>query len=150
MFKVPNEYRVTEGPFASDDSYGCTGVFEIPYLESKGDNKVILLNKKPSKHGSSKEFYSKFFIIADNGLNGHPDHRGWEHVSVHKIFNGKPYIPSWNDMCFIKDMFWGEEDCVVQYHPPKSMYINNAEYVLHLWKPVGFDILRPPKCLVGI
>ncbi len=70
----------------------------------------------------------------------------WEHVSVstHKR------IPTWEEISFIKDLFWNEEDCVIQYHPPISDYINCHPRCLHLWRPIGVEIIRPPKILVGI
>jgi len=52
-------------------------------------------------------------------------------------------------MCFIKDLFWDVEDVVIQYHPAKSEYVNRHDYCLHLWKPVDFEMLAPPKELVG-
>lgn len=61
-----------------------------------------------------------------------------EHVSVspkHK-FN----IPSWNDMCFLKDTFFNDDEEVYQIHPKKSEYVNVTENCLHLWKPIGTDI----------
>ena len=66
---------------------------------------------------------------------------GWEHVSVCPK-NGK--LPTWDDMCFVKDMFWDEEDMVIQIHPPKSEYVNIAENCLHLWRPVDGKIRKPP------
>lgn len=53
-------------------------------------------------------------------------------------------------MCKVKDLFWGEEDCVVQFHPPKSVYVNNHEFVLHLWRKIGSQFETPPGILVGI
>lgn len=63
---------------------------------------------------------------------------GWEHVSVSpkKQFN----IPTWNDMCELKDMFFGEEEEVYQIHPKKSEYVNIQSNCLHLWKPIGHEI----------
>jgi hypothetical protein len=52
-------------------------------------------------------------------------------------------------MCFIKDVFWDEEDVVIQYHPRKSEDVNRHENGLHLWRPVGKEIPTPPKALVG-
>ena len=82
-----------------------------------------------------------FQVIASDG-------EGWEHVSVTHANAFRS--PSWKEMCFIKDLFWGEEDTVVQYHPPKSEYVNNHPHVLHLWRPVVGDIISPPSILVGI
>ena len=77
-------------------------------------------------------------VIASDGA-------GWEHVSV----SLKNRTPNWAEMCFIKDLFWNEEDCVVQFHPPKSEYVDNHPNCLHLWKPIGKQIKTPPSILVG-
>jgi hypothetical protein len=53
-------------------------------------------------------------------------------------------------MCFVKDLFWEPEDCVMQLHPRRSEYINNHPYVLHLWRPVRDRIPEPPSIYVGV
>jgi hypothetical protein len=74
---------------------------------------------------------------------------GWEHVSIScKTKAGKSIIPDWETMCVVKDQFWSAEDCVVQYHPPKSDYVNVCKWCLHLWRPIYQEIPRPPKALV--
>lgn len=74
------------------------------------------------------------------------DQLGWEHVSVSR----RDRCPTWDEMCQVKAMFWDESDCVIQYHPPKSEYVNNHPYCLHLWRPVGGEIQMPPSYLVGL
>lgn len=75
------------------------------------------------------------------------DGLGWEHVSVSRSrFNR---VPNWEEMCFVKNLFWDEEDCVVQFHPPKSEYVDNAP-VLHLWRKTGENFELPHSSLVGI
>lgn len=81
----------------------------------------------------------KLRVIASDG-------EGWEHVSV----SAAARVPTWEEMCCIKDIFWGPEDTVVQYHPPRSDYINCHPYTLHLWRPVGVDFPRPPAIMVGV
>ncbi len=73
---------------------------------------------------------------------------GWEHVSVspHK----RRITPTWDDMCKVKDIFFRDEECVVQYHPPKSEYVNNMPNCLHLWRPIEKEIPTPPSIMVGI
>ena len=74
---------------------------------------------------------------------------GWEHISI----DGKNRMPTWDEMCQLKDMFFTEDECCVQYHPPKSDYVNNIPYCLHIWKPIGqySGVLPvPPSLLVGI
>lgn len=83
-----------------------------------------------------------FAIIASDG-------EGWEHVSVHCISDGKNRTPTWSEMCYIKDLFWNEDDCVLQYHPAKSEYINQHEHTLHLWNPIDIEFPVPDKMLVG-
>lgn len=72
---------------------------------------------------------------------------GWDHVSV-RPFSGAN--PTWDDMCFVKDMFFYDEDCVVQYHPPKSEYVNNVDNCLHLWRPIGEAMPMPPSIFTGL
>lgn len=79
------------------------------------------------------------FVIASDG-------GGWEHVSV--SLRNRP--PTWREMCHIKGLFWDAEDCVLQYHPPKSEYVNNHPNCLHLWRPIGQAVPVPPSIMVGI
>jgi hypothetical protein len=72
---------------------------------------------------------------------------GWEHVSV-STQRGKR-IPNWQEMCFVKNLFWAPEECVVQFHPPASRYVNNYSVVLHLWRCTRQDFPVPPDILVG-
>lgn len=98
-----------------------------------------------SGNGAFKVFVhgKSFFCIASNG-------GGWEHVSVSPGNPNRKKIPSWEEMCAIKDMFFTPEETVVQYHPPKSDYVNNHPYCLHLWRPINQEIPRPPAIYVGL
>lgn len=75
------------------------------------------------------------------------DGRGWEHVSV--TIQGVARCPSWDQMCFVKETFWGEDDTVVQYHPAKSDYISHHPYCLHLWRPTELELPTPDPIMVG-
>lgn len=59
---------------------------------------------------------------------------GFEHVSIAPVKSNK--VPTWNDMCKLKDIFFDDEEEVYQIHPPKSEYVNISENCLHLWKRV--------------
>lgn len=129
MFHVPNNYRLYNGKCASDDSYGNNGAFIIPVRDNPKDS---------------------YMIIASDGM-------GWEHVSVHvqvskyktgRLVYDHDETPSWEEMCYIKGLFWDEDDLVVQYHPKKSDYVNNHENTLHLWRATGQEIIAPPIFLV--
>ena len=80
-------------------------------------------------------------VISDDGIQSQ-----WEHVSVSR----KKRCPNWPEMCFIKDLFWDEEEMVIQYHPPKSEYVNMHPNVLHMWRPKKKKIIAPPSILVGL
>ena len=77
-------------------------------------------------------------VIASDGA-------GWEHVSV--VWSRA--VPTWEMMCQVKALFWDPDDCVLQYHPPESDYVNAHPHCLHLWRPVGVDLPRPPAWMVG-
>jgi hypothetical protein len=79
------------------------------------------------------------FAIASDGA-------GWEHVSVSRTDR----CLTWDEMCQVKAMFWGEDDCVMQFHPPKSEYVNNHPFCLHLWRPIGVAVPLPDSILVGV
>jgi hypothetical protein len=121
-FHVPNQYRVRNGHLASDDSIGCNGMFVIP-------NTI----------GTAKGLkWAALRVIAGDGL-------GWEHVSV-SLPNR---CPKWLEMDYIKGLFWDDTDCVMQLHPPRAEWVNNHPFCLHLWRPIGIEIPRPPSIMVG-
>jgi hypothetical protein len=114
-FHVPNDKRITNGPFRSREGNGNNGAFKF-YI-----GKMM------------------FFAIASDG-------GGWEHVSVSTLSR----VPTWDEMCAVKSLFWDEEDCVVQFHPPRSQYVNNSPNCLHLWRKVGSEFEMPPTWMVGV
>ena len=73
------------------------------------------------------------------------DGMGWDHVSV----STPNRCPNWNEMCFVKSLFWANDDAVMQLHPPQSDYVNIHEYCLHLWRPQEATIPLPPSIMVG-
>jgi hypothetical protein len=124
MFHAPNKYREKDHPLLkSDDSFGNNGFFIIPY---------------------QKQNSLEYRVQASDGM-------GWEHASVSIALPGRPALrcPTWEEMCFIKDLFWDQEDCVIQFHPSKSEYVNMHQFVLHLWRPTDQKIPIPQKIMVG-
>jgi hypothetical protein len=82
-------------------------------------------------------FVTGMKVIISDGL-------GWDHASV--SFDNR--CPIWDEMNWIKDLFFIPESCVVQFHPPKSRYINNHDFVLHLWHKQGHRFELPPEVCV--
>ncbi len=108
------KYRVLRGRMGSDASYGNNGVFVIHCLTT----------------------HRKLFVIASDG-------DGWDHVSV-SISNRPNDTPKWEEMIFIKRLFWAPHECVVQYHPPDEDYVNCHPGTLHLCRPQHEGFPMPP------
>lgn len=62
----------------------------------------------------------------------------WNHVSVSPL--KKTRIPTWDDMCKLKDWCFDPEEEAYQIHPKKSNYVNLMQNCLHLWQPVTCDL----------
>jgi hypothetical protein len=99
-------------------------------------------------------FYGCFYVMGPCGTElkiiasegDEPVAEGWEHVSV----STERRIPNWLEMCFVKDLFWSEDECVVQFHPPRAEYVNQHPNCLHLWKNTRQEFPLPPSLLVGV
>lgn len=137
MYKVPEQYRIT-----TDVAIKMTKAFDINPNNVRHwitDSRVgpqgffILPNPKNGK--------GMFLLcMASNGS-------GWEHVSI-----SIPTIdrcPTWEEMCFVKSLFWDDEDTVVQFHPPKKEHVSYHDYCLHLWRESGTNFKTPPSIMVG-
>lgn len=115
--------RETAGFFATDISFGGYGKFNV--------------------HGPCGE---RLTIVASGADDDDHESQGWEHVSV----STKRRPPNWQEMCFVKDLFWEPDECVVQYHPPEADYVNNHPHCLHLWRHKALEFPRPPSFMVGV
>jgi hypothetical protein len=89
------------------------------------------------REGKTGRFYS---VIASSGM-------AWEHVSV--SIPTEKRCPTWEEMCYVKSLFWNDDEAVMQLHPPKSEWVNNHPYCLHLWKPLEAAIPLPDSIMVG-
>ncbi len=117
----------------------------------------VFLNKHrvrvgPMRSDDSFGFNGMFFFWLDGQRIRvvASDGEGWEHVSVSLVDHHRT-TPKWSVMCAIKELFWEDEDCVIQFHPPKSEYVNNHAGCLHLWRCTdGREQPRPPAEMVGV
>lgn len=118
---MPEQFRLTTWGGAQD---------VLASTEADGNNGAF---------GFALDGVLMFAIASDGG--------GWEHVSLSCQENR---TPTWDEMCAVKNLFWGPEDCVVQYHPPEADYVNCHPFTLHLWRQTGGkELPRPPKYMVG-
>lgn len=77
-------------------------------------------------------------IISDGG--------GWDHVSV----SLRHRCPTWEEMHWIKRIFWDDRETVIEIHAPESEYVNCCENCLHLWKHQQSEIIRPPRWMLAL
>lgn len=110
---IVEKYRKTAGEWGTREGEPF-GLFFIPFKIGKTKLKVI---------------------VAPFDKPGY----GWEHVSV-SLPNR---CPTWNEMCFVKKLFWGEDVTVVQFHPKKEDYKNLHPYCLHLFRHADGHELPP-------
>lgn len=114
--------RIVAGPLASTQDMGWNGAFKI-----RGPIGLDLA-----------------LIISDQN--------GWEHVSVQEIPPNKhtqQKTPSWETMCWVKDLIWDKNEWVAQFHPAEDEYVDAHPYVLHLWAPTDTTFPTPPSWMVG-
>lgn len=122
------------------------------------DWKFLELNRVTKPTGAIPIYYVSDSSFGFNGMfrlafNGQlirciaSDGMGWKHVSVSCEHSTRP--PSWAVMCFVKSLFWDDEDWVVQFHPAKSEYVNYHEGCLHLWEPTQQKLPTPASIMVG-
>jgi hypothetical protein len=105
-------------------------------LESRhgDDYGAFLIKHRPSG--------AELRVIASAGDKDMP----WEHVSV-SLPNR---CPNWPEMAFVKDLFWLPTETVMQLHVPAAAHRNLHPYCLHLWRPIGQEIPRPPGEAVAV
>lgn len=107
----------------TDETFGANGFFMLP-----------------RSHNPRGLYY--LCIVSDGELTG------WEHVSV--TIPSENRCCTWEEMCYLKEMFWSDDAYVIQFHPAKKDYVNNHFYCLHLWRPVNEKLPIPDKSMVGI
>jgi len=113
--------RVRSGNYGSDESFGLAGAFRL----------------LPPTGG--------LLLAMSSGPKSRANDTGWEHVSV----SSEHRPPTWDEMSWVKDLFWEKHECVVQFHPPESEYVNYHPYCLHLWRAIEMSFPMPASILVG-
>lgn len=84
----------------------------------------------------AKKFKAAYGVIACSA-------GGWDHISaqVHR----QERLPTWLEMCMLKEIFFHRHEVAIQYHPAEEDYINDHPRVLHIWRPLGLPLPMPPK-----
>ncbi len=105
IFTEEFEIYAVEHPKFGKPRRGDGGCFQIPVQNQKG-KKVNL------------------FVMAHVG-------KGWDHVSV----THPRRRPNWQEMEFVKRMFFEDDEIAFQFHLPIGTKITSHDYCLHLWRP---------------
>lgn len=70
---------------------------------------------------------------------------GWDHVSVSR----PDRCPDWREMEYVKRLFFNEHETAMQLHVPPADHIDVCKTCLHIWRPHGAPIPRPPAWMVA-
>jgi hypothetical protein len=127
-------------------------------MRAKLHPRLKLARSRPKPPGLSDN-NGYFIITGPGGRKLHiiaSDQLGWDHVSVTVIVtlpDGFPKtledtVPSWDEMTFVKNLFFEPYEPAFQYHPPQSKYINVHQGCLHIWRPHNEQIPLPPLVMV--
>ena len=114
-------YRIQQGTYRSKRG-NLSGAFSVPF---RGTMLRVIASNGDGWRASS--------------LGGKP----WEHVSVSIATR----CPTWEEMAFVKRLFWRDDETVIQFHPPKHCYVDVHPNCLHLWKPPYKVVLPPIQCV---
>jgi hypothetical protein len=83
---------------------------------------------EPNGHFFFKRHSAILSVLVSNG-------GCWDHVSV----SLKTRCPTWDEMCYVREKFFADDEWVMQLHPPKSDNVNYHPFCLHLWRPQTAD-----------
>lgn len=133
MWKVPEEHRLTRPGFGiKGDPFGA---FKLDSPTRKGFELIIMA----SPGGTFED-------------GGKPRTVHWEHVSVHAAANlvgtWTNFTPTWDEMDYVKGLFWDPGDVVIQIHVNDERKKNIHQHTLHLWRPTDREIPLPDPDLV--
>jgi hypothetical protein len=137
-FRVPEDWRIQRPPRISrrGDLFGC---FLLPASPAR---KIQFALRCIASDGSDWDLMQADGFVPKDSIP-------FEHVSVSLNPPAMTRCPTWEEMCYVKDIFWEPDDVVMQLHPPRSEWVNNHRWCLHLWKAVGIELPRPPAICVG-
>jgi hypothetical protein len=76
-------------------------------------------------------------VIASHGM-------GWDHVSV----SLQHRCPTWEEMEYVKRLFFKNDELAMQLHVTPDQHINNHPFCLHMWRPHDKEIPLPPAIMV--
>ncbi len=119
-------------------------------LSHLNDRRVRLVYDLTNLNYRNDEHNGCFVLQNPNGVT-HPELRiiattdhGWDHVSVSTARR----CPTWEEMAFVRDLFFEQSEVPVQFGPPRAVYVNVHPYCLHWWRNQIVAYELPPLYLV--
>lgn len=116
-----------------------------PWLEAESYRIQIAIGK--SKYGDDYGFF--IIPFRSNNLkvmvSAGDEQNGWDHVSI-SLANR---CPNWEEMEFIKHMFFADDEWAMQLHAPSADHISVHPYCLHIWRPLKEIIPTPPTWMIA-
>ena len=70
---------------------------------------------------------------------------GWDHVSVSVA--GR--TPTWEEMDWVRGLFYRDDETVIQFHPPRALHINFHKHTLHMWGAWYQKFELPPHWMIA-
>ena len=76
---------------------------------------------------------SRLMVIASGMTEA--DGKRWVHIS----YSRPTRMPSYDDLCLVKDRFIGADRRAISVHPPRSEHVSLHAWCLHLWHCIDDD-----------
>ena len=126
-------------------------------IEELKNMKNLCVQGRVTRYGMDKFHVYEGFVewsgFKASVIFGYDESGLMEHVSVSPF--KRRQIPTWEEMCKVKQIFFRENEMVVEIHPSEERYVHGVgspggkplENVLHLWRPMNgdFSILNHPE-----
>jgi hypothetical protein len=90
---------------------------------------------------------NKRYLMRVIASAGSDQPKGWrfDHVSV----SLSSRTPTWEEMDYVKRLFFRPDEVCYQLHVANDRHINNHPFCLHIWHALDADIPLPPDEMVG-
>lgn len=125
---------------------------QLPGMGIPGDPFGAFMAESPTRAGYMLLIMAAPGGVITNNITLKPIETKWDHVSIHASVNltgtERNTTPTWEEMDYVKGLFWDPGDVVMQLHVNDGRKIDIHKYTLHLWRPTDKEIPLPPPELV--
>lgn len=104
---------------------------------------VLASDKSCGNNGAFELAYNDVLLVIIASSDG-----VWDHISVHSVGEHGSQTPTWDEMDYVRKLFFRNDEWVIQYHAPTDKHINDHQHVLHMWRPQIEKLPVPPRWMV--